>query len=790
MQEAFQMLKTQMRPLLHALLHRLLVSDNKFFLHSDLQQQCQDLTEAPVATVEYSASDLSTMQAVFRQVQEAFWREGWLHLALRSGIGQWQYGRLHGEDLAYESINTLTYLEQKEAWLRGTPSKTFSFDIFPFEQEFPRLKDPDSIGQGLTFLNRQLASQLFNNQDDLREKLLDFLSLHSLEGQPLLLYYRPKTAEFFQALQKALSVLKTLPATLPAAEVLPLLAPLGFAPGWGKDAKTMRQSFELLRSLLEAPADAAIETFLSRIPMLSRLLLLSVHGFFAQENVLGRPDTGGQVVYILDQVRALEKALCTRLAEQGLAIQPKILIATRLLPDAEGTTCDQRLEKVHGTENSFILRVPFYDDHDEVIPQWLSRFAIWPHLERYSETLQREVLAEFGGKPDLIVGNYSDGNLVAMLLSQRLNVTQCTIAHALEKSKYLFSELYWQENPEKQFACQFTADLLAMNSSDIIISSTYQEIAGTETTLGQYESYQSFTMPSLYRVLHGIDPFHPKFNIVSPGADAETYFPYYETARRLQYLAPEINALLYADHPQARGSFANKDKPLIFTMARLDKIKNITGLLRWYAENQALRQTANLLIIAGHIDAELSKDAEEREEIAKMHALFNDFALADHVRWLGVRLPKAFSGELYRYLADKKSIFVQPALFEAFGLTIIEAMISGLPTFGTCYGGPLEIIQDGVSGFHIDPNQGAMASRKILNFIESYQKDESIWQEISAAGIARVEMAYTWERYANRLLNLACVYGFWKFSKDLRQQEKRCYLDLFYHSVFLPLTKV
>ena len=47
------------------------------------------------------------------------------------------------------------------------------------------------------------------------------------------------------------------------------------------------------------------------------------------------------------------------------------------------------------------------------------------------------MLAELGGRPDLIIGNYSDGNLVASIMSQRLGVTQCNIAHALEKTKYL-----------------------------------------------------------------------------------------------------------------------------------------------------------------------------------------------------------------------------------------------------------------------------------------------------------------------------------------------------------------
>ena len=64
---------------------------------------------------------------------------------------------------------------------------------------------------------------------------------------------------------------------------------------------------------------------------------------------------------------------------------------------------------------------------------------------------------------------------------------------------------------------------------------------------------------------------------------------------------------------------------------------------------------------------------------------------------------KKRAGEPYRCVADRGGVFVQPALFEAFGLTVIEAMSSGLPTFAICLGGPLEIIEDGVSGFRVAP---------------------------------------------------------------------------------------
>ena len=39
-----------------------------------------------------------------------------------------------------------------------------------------------------------------------------------------------------------------------------------------------------------------------------------------------------------------------------------------------------------------------------------------------------EIMLEMQAKPDLIVGNYSDGNLVATLLAHKLGVTQVCLA--------------------------------------------------------------------------------------------------------------------------------------------------------------------------------------------------------------------------------------------------------------------------------------------------------------------------------------------------------------------------
>ncbi|MDN5835874.1 MAG: sucrose synthase [Nitrosospira sp.] len=775
---------------LQALLRKWFELERPLLLRSDLLEAFDLVRDShPQSLVN------TPLHELIKWVQEAICRPPLTYLALREGAGHWSFLRIHQQQLIPEIIGVSDYLAFKELLVRqdSTDEPVLELDLTPFSRDFPRLKETRSIGQGVMFLNKQLAGTLFTQSGVGIAKLLHFLTMHSMDGQQLMLHGNFAGVPALRiGLRRALDLLDTYTEDAPWRMIAEPLSGLGFAPGWGDCVMRVSDTMSLLVDILEAPAPLILENFLARIPMVSKLLILSPHGYFGQDNVLGLPDTGGQVVYILDQVRALEREMSERLVLQGLEAQPKILICTRLIPDAGETLCNQPLEKVHGTNNSWIVRVPFRKPNGEIIRHWISRFEIWPYLENFAHDVEREALAQLSGNPDLVIGNYSDGNLVASLISKRMGVTQCNIAHALEQSKYLHSALHWRENEAQyHFNCQYTADLIAMNSADFIITSTYQEIAGTPHTVGQYETYQNYTMPGLYRVVNGIDLFDPKFNIVSPGADAEVYFSYLDRERRLQSLLPDIERLLYDLDPGVpwRGHFDDTTKPLIFSMARLDLVKNLTSLAAWFAQCQRLSDVANLLIIGGYIDPGASTDSEERAEIDHMHAIMNEYKLEGRMRWLGTRLEKNLAGELYRHVADRRGIFVQPARFEAFGLTIIEAMASGLPVFATCYGGPLEIIQHRISGYHFDPNDGSAAAVAMADFFERAAADPGLWNSVSEMALKRVESRYTWRLYAERMMTLSRIYGFWKFVSNLEHEETLRYLNMFYHLQFRPMAQ-
>lgn len=90
----------------------------------------------------------------------------------------------------------------------------------------------------------------------------------------------------------------------------------------------MKETISLLSEVLQAPDPLNTEKFFSRVPAIFNVVLFSVHGYFGQSDVLGLPDTGGQVVYVLDQVVAFEEELLMRIKQQGLTVKPQILVVS------------------------------------------------------------------------------------------------------------------------------------------------------------------------------------------------------------------------------------------------------------------------------------------------------------------------------------------------------------------------------------------------------------------------------------------------------------------------------
>jgi sucrose synthase len=765
-------------------------SEKRYLLRNEILQTfertCQVLNKPPYF---FHSSRLGEL---IHLTHEVLLEEGNVWMILRPRIARQLILRLSADLGSVDVMPPETLLDLRDRIVNLYQPGVLEIDVQPFYDQDLTIQDPRSIGDGLGCLHRYLAAELGKDPQKWMQSIFEVLRSHHFKELSLLVNERIQSAEQLQLqVKEAIALLHHRPPQTAYDTVHLELQSLGFDPGWGDTVARTSETFELLDRLLHNPDAGVLAALVARIPTIFKIVLISIHGWVGQDGVLGRPETAGQVAYVMDQARHLEHGLTQDIQRCGLdrfGVKPHIVILTRLIPDCEGTQCALPLEQLKGTEYAWILRVPFRSDSSSILPQWISKFEIWPYLEGFANESEQAILAHLQGKPDLIIGNYTDGNLVAFLLARRLKAPHCFIAHALEKPKYLFSDLYWQDlEQDYHFSLLFTADLIGMNAADFIVTSSSQEILGTPDTTGQFESYQCFSLPQLYHVVNGIELRSPKFNVVPPGVNERAFFPYHLTQDRSPSDRDRLTDLMFTRvDAQILGHFKESEKRPILSFAPITAIKNLTGLVECFGRSPDLQNRCNLIVLTGKLQPEDAINSEEKGEIETLHHLIEEYQLEGHIRWIGMPLSSLDLGEAFRVVADHQGIFAHTARFEPFGLTILESMTSGLPTFASQFGGPSEIIEEGVNGFLINPTNIEETAAKILQFLDECETQPDYWELISERAIHRVNDQYSWTIHTTKLLALANLHWFWNETAPHNREVMFRYLELMYHFIYKP----
>lgn len=93
-------------------------------------------------------------------------------------------------------------------------------------------------------------------------------------------------------------------------------------------------------------------------------------------------------------------------------------------------------------------------------------------------------------------------------------------------------------------------------------------------------------------------------------------------------------------------------------------------------------------------------------------------------------------------ILNASDIFVLPSLREAFGLVVLEAMISGTVTIATNNGGTVDIIEDGKSGYLIPPQN----RDRIIETVKTVLLNPGQREDIKKAAVERVKNYFTAEK--------------------------------------------
>jgi len=172
--------------------------------------------------------------------------------------------------------------------------------------------------------------------------------------------------------------------------------------------------------------------------------------------------------------------------------------------------------------------------------------------------------------------------------------------------------------------------------------------------------------------------------------------------------------------------------------------------VRWKGQDVFLRAAALVVrempevyfLLVGEPDPEESSGLEPFS--LSLQELAEELGLADRVIFTGFR---SDMGAVYATL----SMAVHPAReAEPFGLAVAEAMASGIPVVAVNLGGPRELIEDGVSGLLVPPEDARTLARAILELLTNRERAA----QLRRAGRPRAERLVALERQVRRLEEL------------------------------------
>jgi len=438
----------------------------------------------------------------------------------------------------------------------------------------------------------------------------------------------------------------------------------------------------------------------------------SMHGLFRGRDLeLGRDeDTGGQITYVLN--------LAVELG--NLEEVSRVDIVTRMIRDPDYPGYSDPVEPV--TESVNIVRIPCGGD------RYIKKVHLWPFLEEFVENTRR-YLEEIGRPPDILHSNYADSGLVCVKLSQALDIPQVHTGHSLGRPKMEclgVSEETFAEMDEKfNFALRLRAEQEVIDRAARIVVSTRQERDQ------QYRDYE-------------IDMDDPRFAIIPPGADLDRFYHYLDT-EKITEADRQASRQFYAE---LAGELADPEKPLIYNLGRLAPRKNVPALVHAYGDDAQLQELANLVIAGGTAGKDAGEEARSISE--RMSRMVAAYGIEEKVFLRKAVDFETEAPEYYRVAARSGGVFINPALIEPFGLTIVEASACGLPVVATENGGPQDIISHGENGFLVnveEPEAMAEALGRLL-------ADQDLWEQFSRAGRENAIKHYTWSGMAKKELEL------------------------------------
>src|SRR6056297_2419432 len=279
----------------------------------------------------------------------------------------------------------------------------------------------------------------------------------------------------------------------------------------------------------------------------NRIMMISTHGYVAAEAPLGAPDTGGQVVYVLE--------LSKKLAQFG----NKVDIWTRRFedqPEIEEVDENVRIIRVPCGGKEFIPKEYLY----EKIPEWVKNALGFIKKNKLSYSF--------------VNSHYWDAGLAGHMLSEKLDIPHVHTPHSLGTWKKEQMETDYAEDAhtfeEKyNFTDRIKYETMIYRSCDLLIATTPIQVDKIES---DYDIPQK------------------RIRMIPPGYDDNRFFPIGESSR------------------QAIRAQIGFEGRTVFAVSRLAHNKGFDLLIDSFALVAERMDDAQLVLAIGHEDRDETEE--------------------------------------------------------------------------------------------------------------------------------------------------------------------------------------
>ena len=445
--------------------------------------------------------------------------------------------------------------------------------------------------------------------------------------------------------------------------------------------------------------------------------LISVHGLFRSGKLeIGRDaDNGGQIIYVMELAQALSQHPDVS----------KVYLFTRRIEDP-------------AVDRTYADSVDEISDKLEIRRVWcggkkyLLKEQLWPHLDEFvTNTIQ--MIKSDDLHIDWIHSHYGDAGYVAAELSAYLHLPFAHSAHSLGRpklEKLVGSGMSQKESYERyRFDKRFDAEESVLANSEFVVTSTAREI----------QLFSDYSNDHL-----------AEYHVIPPGIDFDRFHPYYDDLFDTNQKPLQEKQAMQNLVDRMEVFLKDPSKPMILAVCRPDRKKNIDGLIHAYGSDPELQALANLVIFAG-IRGDISNMPDgAREVLTEILLLMDKYNLYGHIAIPKEHDSKFEVPELYRYCARLKGVFVNIALTEPFGLTLLEATACGCPVVATNHGGPTEILPKCKNGTLVNPEN----TEEIQKALRAILIDPDHWKELSTNGITNVREEFGWQTHVIKYMEI------------------------------------